>query len=69
MTSTSLTTAPGAKSPVASVAAAPAAAVPLSPPDEELIELLRDGSPAAGEVLVKRYYRPLMRYLLRISGR
>ena len=40
----------------------------MSPPDEELIELLRDGSPAAGEVLVKRYYQPLMRYLLRISG-
>ena len=50
----------GARSPVADPSAAPS--------DEELVELLRDGSPAAGEVLVKRYYQPLMRYLLRISG-
>src|SRR5687767_10168568 len=73
MTPTSLTTAPGAKSPAASGAANAVGSFPpgssaASPPDEELIELLRDGSPAAGEVLVKRYYQPLMRYLLRISG-
>jgi RNA polymerase sigma-70 factor, ECF subfamily len=48
-----------------SAAAATATALP---PDEELVELLRNGSPAAGDVLVKRYYQPLMRYLLRISG-
>ena len=41
----------------------PAAA---SPSDEELVALLRDGAPSAGEVLVKRYCQPLMRYLQRI---
>src|SRR5881227_1226880 len=41
---------------------------PISPSDEELIELLRDGSTSAGEVLVKRYYEPLMRYLHRMAG-
>jgi RNA polymerase sigma-70 factor, ECF subfamily len=40
----------------------------VSPSDEELIELLRDGSAQAGEVLVKRYYQPLMRYLHRLAG-
>src|SRR5207253_8068851 len=40
----------------------------VSPSDEELIELLRHGSTSAGEVLVKRYYEPLMRYLLRLAG-
>src|SRR5215216_5822206 len=39
-----------------------------SPGDEELLELLRSGSTSAGEVLVKRYYEPLMRYLQRIAG-
>src|SRR3954470_7899741 len=39
-----------------------------SPSDEELVALLRDGSPSAGEVLVKRYCQPLMRYLQRITG-
>ncbi|HYO10259.1 MAG TPA: sigma-70 family RNA polymerase sigma factor [Tepidisphaeraceae bacterium] len=43
-------------------------AAPPSPSDEELVELLRSGSPAAGEVLVKRYCQPLMRYLQRIAG-
>jgi RNA polymerase sigma-70 factor, ECF subfamily len=43
---------------------APATAV--SPSDEELVELLRSGSGSAGDVLVKRYYQPLMRYLQRI---
>jgi len=43
----------------------PAAA---SPSDEELVALLRDGSPSAGEVLVKRYCQPLLRYLQRIVG-
>ncbi|HEX8524990.1 MAG TPA: sigma-70 family RNA polymerase sigma factor [Tepidisphaeraceae bacterium] len=40
----------------------------VSPSDEELIELLRDGSTNAGEVLVKRYYEPLIRYLQRVAG-
>ena len=62
MTAMSATSAPGDRTPAVS---GPAAA---SPSDEELVELLRDGSPAAGEVLVKRYHQPLMRYLLRISG-
>ena len=41
---------------------------PISPSDEELVEQLRDGSAAAGETLVKRYFLPLMRYLVRIVG-
>ena len=45
-----------------------AAPVAVSPSDDELIELLRDGSTQAGEVLVKRYYQPLMRYLHRVAG-
>ena len=32
------------------------------------MDLLRGGSPAAGEALVKRYVQPLMRYLQRIVG-
>src|SRR4051812_4182876 len=40
----------------------------VAPSDEELVELLRDGSAAAGELLVKRYCQPLMRYLQRIAG-
>src|SRR5205814_7910437 len=44
------------------------APVAVSPSDEELIELLRDGSTSAGEVLVKRYYEPLMRYLHRMAN-
>jgi len=49
-------------------AAADSSAPPLSPSDEELVEQLRDGSAAAGETLVKRYFLPLMRYLVRIVG-
>ena len=44
----------------------PAAAA--APSDEELVEALRNGKVSAGELLVQRYYRPLMRYLLRIAG-
>ncbi len=40
----------------------------VAPSDEELIDLLRDGSASAGEVLVKRYYQPLMRYLQRLTA-
>jgi len=43
-----------------------------SPPavdsDEALIQRLRDGDSAAGDVLVKRYYQPLMRYVQRLAG-
>jgi RNA polymerase sigma-70 factor (ECF subfamily) len=49
-------------------AGAGAAAAAPSPGDEELVRLLRDGSSAAGEVLVRRYHTPLMRYLVRIVG-
>jgi RNA polymerase sigma-70 factor (ECF subfamily) len=52
--------------PVAGAAGGTAAAAP--PSDEELVEQLRDGSAAAGELLVKRYFQPLMRYLVRIVG-
>jgi RNA polymerase sigma-70 factor (ECF subfamily) len=38
------------------------------PGDEALVELLRDGGTSAGEVLVKRYCEPLMRYLHRLAG-
>lgn len=34
--------------------------------DEMLIQRLRDGAPSAGEELVKRHFRPLMRYLQRL---
>ncbi len=40
----------------------------VTPSDEELIGLLRDGSTSAGEVLVKRYYESLMRYLQRLAA-
>src|SRR5215212_6053799 len=40
----------------------------VTPSDQELVDLLRDGSAAAGETLVKRYAVPLMRYLQRIVG-
>jgi len=39
-----------------------------APSDEELVEQLRDGAASAGEQLVKRYFQPLMRYLVRIVG-
>src|SRR5882724_12151893 len=38
------------------------------PSDEALVERLRAGETPAGEVLVRRYYQPLMRYLQRLSG-
>ena len=47
---------------------AAAEAAPAPPSDEELVERLRDGSGAAGEMLVQRYFQPLMRYLMRIVG-
>jgi RNA polymerase sigma-70 factor (ECF subfamily) len=47
-----------------------AKAVPAaeSPSDEALVARLRVGDSAAAEVLVKRYYQPLMRYLQRLAG-
>lgn len=52
-----------------SAAAAPAGgAEAAAPSDEALVEQLRDGSAAAGEQLVRRYFQPLMRYLMRIVG-
>ena len=43
---------------------------PVSPvvSDEALVERLRLGDATAGEVLVKRYALPLMRYLQRVAG-
>jgi len=38
------------------------------PSDETLIWRLRDGDSVAGEVLVKRFCHPLMRYLQRLTG-
>ena len=44
------------------------ASEPVGIGDEVLLERLRGGDPTAGEVLVKRYAQPLMRYLQRIGG-
>jgi RNA polymerase sigma-70 factor (ECF subfamily) len=38
------------------------------PSDVALVDRLRNGESAAGEVLVQRYVQPLMRYLRRIAG-
>src|SRR6185369_6494852 len=64
MTSTSIPEVPGSR-PAAQVVSTSAVAPPT---DEQLVQLLRDGAPGAGEVLVKRYCQPLMRYLQRIVG-
>ncbi len=40
----------------------------LEPSDESLVLRLRKGDTPAGEVLVERYYQPLMRYLQRLAG-
>jgi len=61
--------APAATAAASAANAASAAALSAtSPGDEELVELLREGSTSAGEALVKRYYQPLMRYLQRLAG-
>lgn len=39
-----------------------------TPPDEVLVQRLRDGEATAGEVLARRYYEPLTRYLQRLAG-
>ena len=38
------------------------------PSDEALIWRLRDGDSVAGELLVRRFCQPLMRYLQRLTG-
>ena len=38
------------------------------PADEVLVQRLRGGDPVAGEVLARRYYEPLVRYLQRLAG-
>jgi RNA polymerase sigma-70 factor (ECF subfamily) len=43
-------------------------AEPAVETDESLALRLRDGDTAAGEVLVKRFYQPLMGYLHRLAG-
>lgn len=37
-------------------------------PDAELVDRLRNGNPAAGESLARKYYQPLVRYLHRLVG-
>jgi RNA polymerase sigma-70 factor (ECF subfamily) len=67
----SATVPPGGNAPAATGVPASAAGVvgaSTALVDEELVELLRNGSASAGEVLVKRYYQPLMRYLQRLAG-
>jgi RNA polymerase sigma-70 factor (ECF subfamily) len=44
------------------------AAAAAQVPDEVLVQRLRDGDLPAGEVLVKRHYQPLIRYLQRLAG-
>ena len=46
----------------------PPATVAPEPTDEALLELLRDGSTSAGEMLVKRHCQSLLRYLHRLVG-
>src|SRR3954469_25022545 len=41
---------------------------PPTPSDAVLIDRLRDGDAAAGEVLVSRYAPALLRYLQRLAG-
>ncbi len=42
--------------------------VVTGPDDELLVQRLRHGDASAGEVLVKRYYQPLLRYLQRLAA-
>ncbi len=43
-------------------------ATPAEQGDESLVQRLRGGDTAAGELLVKRYFSALMRYLQRLAG-
>src|SRR5688500_8389800 len=47
---------------------APVAGGEVAVSDEALVKRLRGGDVAAGEVLARRYYEPLMRYLQRLAG-
>lgn len=49
-------------------ASAGAAVSEVPPTDEALVRRLRDGDPVAGEVLARKYYEPIMRYLQRLAG-
>jgi RNA polymerase sigma-70 factor (ECF subfamily) len=42
--------------------------LPVAVSDETLVEQMRTGTEPAGEELVRRYYRPLTRYLHRLCG-
>ncbi|MFN4244205.1 MAG: RNA polymerase sigma factor [Tepidisphaerales bacterium] len=42
-------------------------AVAGEPTDEELVRRMREGEAAAGEMLCRRYFSPLMRYLQRLT--
>ena len=53
---------------VGAIAGAARDAVRPTPPDEVLVQRLREGEASAGEVLARRYYEPLTRYLQRLAG-
>jgi RNA polymerase sigma-70 factor (ECF subfamily) len=55
------------RTPVSALKQQPPPAV-SGPSDESLVQRLRVGETAAGEVLVERYFQPLMRYLQRLAG-
>lgn len=63
---------PDAGAAAGAVAGAPAGAAKdatrPSPPDEVLVQRLREGDASAGETLARRYYEPLSRYLQRLAG-
>ncbi|HMO27538.1 MAG TPA: sigma-70 family RNA polymerase sigma factor [Tepidisphaeraceae bacterium] len=44
------------------------APAPTGPTDEALVRKLRDGDAHAGEMLVERHHRALLRYLQRLAG-
>jgi len=50
------------------VRVAPQPNEPAVDSDEALMQRLRGGDAVAGDVLVKRYYQPLTRYLQRLAG-
>ena len=54
--------------PAAGCSPAPGDVAAQPPTDEALVQRLRSGDVVAGEVLARRYYEPLMRYLQRLAG-
>jgi len=46
----------------------PEESLPVAVSDEALVEQMRLGADTAGEELVRRYHRPLVRYLQRLCG-